>query len=211
AVPTALPQLASVRAFVRSSQSEFYALALDSRQLDFLAPYDASLLRCDLRDAEEDGTLALVASSYSPADDALRDSLGHGGPRVVTFPNLLKWEMVPLAPALRAVLACYRKGTGSEVEIEFAVDMAPGARTATLYVVQIRPMLTALEMPELESADPSAGAVVCKTTRALGHGTMSVRDIVYIKTAGLDGTGTRDIVHQLATVNAKLRAEGASY
>src|SRR5262249_15251331 len=193
AVPTALPQLASVRAFVRSSQSEFYALALDSRQLDFLAPYDRSLLRCDLRDAAEDGTLALVASSYSPADDALRDSLSHGGPPVVTFHNLPQWEGGPLARALRAVLARFPEGACSEVEVEFAVDMAPGGRSATLYVVQIRPMLTALDLPEIDAPEPSAGSIVCRTTRALGHGTMSIRDVVYVKTEGLDGARTHDV------------------
>src|SRR5262249_6310011 len=93
--------------------------------IDFLAGPEASLRTCSLADAETDGTLGQVASVYSAADDALRDSLAQPGPRVVTFHNVLKWASIPLAEALVEILRVFKDGLGGDVEIEFAVDLNP--------------------------------------------------------------------------------------
>ena len=45
--------------------------------------------------AEQDGTLAPVASTYDPENDALYDGVSRPGVRVVTFAPLLKYLPVP--------------------------------------------------------------------------------------------------------------------
>jgi hypothetical protein len=213
AMPEVLPQLASPREFIRSSQAQFWAIDLSKSAIDFSEPGHASLRRFDLKDAEADGTLALVGSVYSAADDALRDSLNQPGPRVATFNNVLKWRTIPLAESLRELLKLFRRGMGGDVEIEFAVDAVGGAaRRPCLYVLQIRPMVSSFIDADLAAAEPPLGAtVVCKTSRALGHGTMTLSDVVYVRGGDLDGTRTRDIARQVGEITATLRAEGAGF
>jgi hypothetical protein len=209
--PNALPQLGSPRAFLRASQSKFHALDLSAHELDFSAPCDSSVRLYSLDDAEADGTLQLCASVYSAADDALRDSLAAAGPRVVTFANVLKWKMVPLAAALSELLVLFRKEMGGDVEIEFALDMGP---PPALQVLQIRPMSAGSLEPEAAEPDDASPAeqLLCRSGRALGHGRIAdVRDVVYVKRGVLDAASTRAAVAELGKINATLGAQKAGY
>jgi CheY-like chemotaxis protein len=208
ACPGVLPQMASVRSFVKSSQSRFYALDLARAELDFLAD-DASLLTSfDLTAAERDGTLAKVGSVYSAADDALRDNLSAPGARVVTFNNVLKWRAVPLAEALAELLRVFRRGLGTDVEIEFAGDLGAAP---TLHVLQIRPMTLAALDAAIDDADLE-GEVLCRSDRALGHGRIKgVRDVVYVKAGEIDAARSKAAAADVGRINADLRAESAPY
>ncbi|MCA9673997.1 MAG: hypothetical protein KC464_03065 [Myxococcales bacterium] len=210
AAPAVLPQFATPLAMLRQTQSEFYALDLGRHEVDFCAGAISSLVRCSLEDAERDGTLARVASVYSAADDAIRDSLSTPGPRVVTFNNLLKWSTPPLAPAIAHLLATFRVGMGCEVEIEFALELEPEPR---LYLLQVRPMAEmALGAEEVVLDDVPAERVLCRTGRALGHGHIDdVRDIVYVTHGELDGRRSRAAAAEVGELDARLRAEEAPY
>ncbi|MCK5797474.1 MAG: histidine kinase, partial [Deltaproteobacteria bacterium] len=149
--PQVLPQFPTAKHFLKYSQRKFYALDMSRTTVDFFAGEENSLLSLDIRDAEEDGTLAPLASVYRANDDVLRDSLRERGPRVVTFNNILKWEAIPLSAALRELLEVMRQGIGKAVEIEFAVDMGDWGRSPEadktprkpcLYLLQVRPQST---------------------------------------------------------------------
>jgi len=210
ASPAVLPQFASARDLVKSSQSSFHALDLSRSTVDFMAPCESSLVSCTLEEAERDGTFAAVGSVYCAEDDAIRDTLGTAGPRVVTFNNVLKWGTAPLAPALAQLLGVFRRAMGGDVEIEFAVDLASPAR---LYVLQVRPMATPAMYAELADApDAPRGLLLCSTKRALGHGRIDhVRDVVYVKRGALDAIKTPAVAVQVGKINALLLADKAPY
>ena len=110
--PGVLPQFGSAKDYLQFSQSRFYALDLARPTVDFLEGAEASLGQFDLTAAEEDGTLALAGSVYSRDDDTIRDNLKLPGTRVVTFHNLLKYDALPLAPALAELLTLFKRGHG---------------------------------------------------------------------------------------------------
>ncbi len=211
--PRVLPQLTSPEDYLRGTQREFYALSFGDQ---------TAVRRFDLSVAEADGTLALAGSRYVPADGVIRDDLLGPGPRVVTFRNVLQHQVIPLAAALRGLLLLLREGLASEVEIEFALDMADygkalprgqTARTPRLYVLQVRPMPS----PELDSqvADLDAfddARVLLRTGCALGHGTIeTIRDVVVVPRDDLDGRETVAAAAEVRAINARLRAEGRRY
>ncbi|MBI2896374.1 MAG: hypothetical protein HYY06_22645 [Deltaproteobacteria bacterium] len=216
--PGVLPQFASARDFVRGSQAKFYALDLSKPIVDYSAGTESSLVLCDLATAEADGSLAFVGSVYSAADDLIRDNLGLAGPRVVTFNNLLKWNEVPLASALAELLRVFRHGMGTDVEVEFALDLACSGRgsgprpSACLYVLQLRPMATPLDEDDVEAEGVPAERILCRTGRALGHGRITdIRDVVYVKKLLLDSTTTPSVAAQVGQINATLVAARAPY
>jgi DNA-binding NarL/FixJ family response regulator len=217
--PSVLPQFGSPQDYLRYTQKRFYALDLTQRTPDFGAA--GATRQYALQVAEADGTLALVGSVYAPDDDAIRDDLGMPGPRVVSFHNVLRWEALPLAAALKELLALFREGFGGPVEIEFAIDAGdlghpPPSRRIPhkpcLYVLQVRPQATqALEgIVETEGFDESR--VLCRTDRSLGHGVIEdIRDIVYVKRSDLQATETPAVAEQVGALNAELSAHKAPY
>ncbi|HTM21715.1 MAG TPA: PEP/pyruvate-binding domain-containing protein, partial [Kofleriaceae bacterium] len=213
--PTVLPQFPTPRDFYRRSQNTFLALDLGRPQVDFATGPLASIVTCKLEQAESDGSLALAGSTWSTADDAIRDTLKAVGPRLITFNNVLKWGAVPLAPALARLLSMFRQGVGAEVEIEFALELAtpPEVHRPRLCVVQMRPM-AALDpaVAPLDEGEVAAERILCRTARSLGRGRItSIRDIVYVRPGDLDGRKTAAAAAQVGQLNRTLGAEGRHY
>ena len=83
--PRNLVQFSSVEDMLRNSQSEFWSLELSH---DVPAGDPANALRevpFDLAVAEADGTLQMLASTYSRDNHAVYDGVSRQGPRVVSF------------------------------------------------------------------------------------------------------------------------------
>ena len=102
--PQNLVQFSSVKDILSNSQSEFWALKMNHAENrsgeggDRLAGLRE--VRFALRDAEDDGTLRTVASTYSRDNDAVYDGMSRPGTRIVSFAPVLKQEVFPLAPSL---------------------------------------------------------------------------------------------------------------
>ncbi|WP_428261712.1 PEP/pyruvate-binding domain-containing protein [Haliangium sp.] len=211
--PRVLPQFPDARSFMRYSQTKFYAVDLWRDDFDPSAGARASLVTCDLGEAEADGTLHAVASVYSPENEVLRDNLDLRGPRVLTFNNVLKWESFPLAKALAVVLDLFRNAIGGEVEIEFAVH-APrrGDRPARLYILQVRPMPPQLRLGASVDLDEVAPEqVLLRPDGVLGHGIEEVSDVVYVKRSDLGFRDTPTCAVEVRRLTAPLHERGRPY
>ncbi|MBK7538972.1 MAG: histidine kinase, partial [Myxococcales bacterium] len=125
--PQHLLQMSSVRDALASSQRELWALDLTSST--------GRETRYELEDAEADGTLAPLASTYSHDNHAIYDGTSRPGVRLITFASVLKHGEFPLAPLLVRLLALGQWGMGTPVELEFACDLA----RRELAVLQLRP------------------------------------------------------------------------
>lgn len=219
--PGSLPQFADAEAFVDGSQRELLALDMSKKLFSWRDGPDASLVRCDLADAERDGVLALVGSVYSPMDDVIREGMHLAGPRVVTFNSILKYNALPLAEALHDILELLRDGMGEEVEIEFALDVLrsrPGAPLsldagARLYVLQVRPLSAPEHRQLMRDLDSYADdELVARTNVALGHGSFEqIRDIVWVDVAQLGPDASRRHARAIAALDQQLRDQGRPY
>ncbi len=219
--PGLLPQFGSARDYLQFSQSKFYALDLSKDRVNFLeADDDISLRQYDLDAAEEDGTLALTGSVYSRDDDLIRDNLKLPGTRLVTFHNVLKYEALPLAPALAELLKQFTVGLGGAVEMEFALDggdwgnlSLPGEPVPpSLYVLQVRPQATQRMDSNVETEGWPEEETLCRTDRSLGHGVVDgIRDIVFVRREDLAANETPAVAQQVGIVNARLVAEKRPY
>ena len=218
--PSLLPQFGSTGDYLRHTQRTFAALDLTQNDVDWRSREGATR-QFELAEAEVDGTLALVGSVYSRDDDTLRDDLRSPGPRVVSFHNVLKWDALPLAPALRELLSLTRDGMGCAVEIEFAVDAGDWGRPRrkgvvprepTLYVLQVRPQTTPNLDGPVELEGYPAEQILCRTDRSLGHGVVDgIRDIVFVKRSNLKATETPLVAAQIGEINSRLLADKRPY
>ncbi|HET6278793.1 MAG TPA: PEP/pyruvate-binding domain-containing protein [Candidatus Polarisedimenticolia bacterium] len=202
----------TVESFLKDSQREFFALDL-SRKGVRAGPEGAELTKLGLVEAEADGTLAAVGSTYSTQNHTVSDGIGRPGLRLVSFAPILKHGLFPLAELLDRLLDLGRKGTGSEVEIEFAVNLkgADGGPPEFGFL-QMRPSAMAGEQENLEIGDIPPSALLCRSRSVLGHGKVTnLRDLVVVDAERFDRMRSRDIADQLARVNGMLQNEGAPY
>src|SRR5262249_1598592 len=120
--PRHVVQFSTVGDILANAQRDFFALELGGDSATPFAP-----VRFDLADAEQDGTLAWVGSTYSPENDVVYDGISRPGVRVVTFAPILKHALFPLAPLLDALLRMATAGTSTPVELEFAAHLSSTA------------------------------------------------------------------------------------
>ncbi len=218
--PGILPQYASTKDMVKHSQTKFYALDMSKPELDFSGGTESSLILCELETAEQDSNLDMVGSVYDPAEDRIRDNFNSPGPRVITFNNILRWNIIPLAPALEELLRLFSHGMGCPVEIEFAVDRGDYARSVPrgqkrsspcLYVLQVRPQAHLVFHDHIRTEGFPEDMVFCHTTRALGHGVFeSIRDIVYIKGNDISSFNTPKAALDVGAVNTNIKKDNRS-
>ena len=202
----------SIEAALNSTQREFYALDL-SRKGGRAGPEGVELSRFGLREAEEDGTLAAVGSTYVAENQAVSDGIGRPGVRLVSFAPILKHNLFPLADILDSMLELGRYGTGSDVEIEFAANLSvPAGQPPEFGFLQMRPLVLAGATDGLEIGEIPDDAVLCRSDTVLGHGRIEdLCDIVVVDEKRFDRLRSVEVAEQVARFNATLQARGVPY
>ncbi|MBN2489232.1 MAG: hypothetical protein JXQ29_00080 [Planctomycetes bacterium] len=211
--PHANPPYNAVRDLLKQTQTRFWAVHMGEpaaydpiRETEYIVQYD-------LADAEADGTLAFVASTYRATDDRIVMGTRTPGPRIVDFGPILKGEQVPLNEVLRRLLKACEEALGCMVEVEFAatLDEARGV-PARLGFLQVRPMVLTHDIVDIGPQDLLGERTVVACESVLGNGIVdSVRDVVYVKPETFHITRTTEIAHELGEVNGTLLAEGRPY
>ncbi|MGE5343256.1 MAG: PEP/pyruvate-binding domain-containing protein [Candidatus Omnitrophota bacterium] len=211
--PEMNPPYSSAAEFLKNSQSYFYALDLSDPNRRVVNDEKFNLIRCDLTEAERDGSLFFVGSTFSNEDNAIRDTLLLDGPRVVSFANVLKYNVFPLAEILTELLEIGKKSFGSHIEMEFAVNLfKEKERKPEFYLLQIRPMVTGQENVEVAVDDAASPDLLCNCLHAMGNGVFSdLYDVVFVDPDRFDAAQTRLIAHEIGEINRKLTEENRHY
>ncbi len=210
--PNHLLQFSSVKVALKNSQRRFYALHLGAPEAAG-ASGDEHLAHLGIEEAEADGTLALVASTYSRENDAIYDGISRPGVRLISFAPILKHDVFPLAEILSELLAIGARGTSAPVEVEFAVDVpsAPGER-ATFGFLQLRPLALSREAAELAITDEDRAAAFCHSRSVLGNGRLDrIHDLVVVDFHRFERERSQDVALDVARFNRRLVADGAPY
>ncbi|BHH84124.1 PEP/pyruvate-binding domain-containing protein [Desulforhopalus sp. 52FAK] len=205
AKPKKLVQFSSVDNMLKYSQRQFFAL--DVSPENCLERDTSNLVLRNVQDAEKENPISLLASTYIPAEDRVRDTI-LPGPKIVTFAQMLKYRSYPLAEILLELLAICRAGMGGEVEIEFAVDVDPDLGASTFYFLQVRPMITGGEYADVQICDNEIERAICRVSSSLGHGQFdTIRDIVYVHPSSFDGSKTNEMAQEIGVINRRLQLE----
>ncbi len=211
--PRMNPPYGSAFEIYQNSQTQFYALDLSHPNLQVQPNEDFSLRKLPISRAEKDGTLFFVGSTYSPEDGTIKDTLNIPGPRVITFANILKYEIFPLADILVDLLEMGKKAFGTHVEIEFAANLyREKNRQPEFYLLQIRPLVTENEETVFLEEDVPEEHFLCRSNFAIGNGIYhELYDLVYVDPDTFDISKSQQIARELEKINEKLRREQRHY
>ncbi len=211
--PQHLPQFSSINTTLKNSQKEFFALNLNERLDSGIHSLDELVETYPLEYAEEDGTLYFVGSTYSYENHAIYDGLSRQGPRLITFSPILKNKIFPLSEILEELLAIGRKGMGTPIEIEFAVNMSvPKGEPKEFGVLQMRPLVISREMEQLKIEPIHSQKLICKSNMVMGNGLIDdIHDVVLVDYDRYDRSKSREVAKEVHYFNTNLRNQDRPY
>ena len=210
--PNQVLQTSELEIALRETQTRFYALDLRNTGHNFSLDDGFNLLKLHIKDAEADGALNYIASTYDPYDMVIRDGIYPGGRKVITFANILQHDVFPLARLLQLAQKYGQGEMRRPVEIEFAVNFDANKKTGAFYLLQIRPMVDIkADLDEDLSLIPE-DKIILKSENSLGHGVIDdICDIIYVKTDGYTASNNQLIAYEIEKLNKRFLDEGKHY
>ena len=211
--PNQVLQTSEMEIALRETQTRFYALDLRNAGENFSIDDGFNLLKLHVKEAEKDGSLNYIASTYDPYDQIIRDGLYPGGRKVITFANILQHDVFPLPRILQLVLKYGQEEMRRPVEIEFAATMSrENDKTGTFYLLQIRPIVDTNEMLNEDLSLIPDDQLLLRSHNSLGHGIMNeIQDIVYVKTDNYSASHNQEIAWEIEKLNQQFLNEGKNY
>ena len=211
--PHNILQMSTMDFALRETQTRYYALDLKNMTEQFSVDDSFNLLRLNLKDADADGALKYIVSTYDPYDQIIRDGYYPGGRKILSFVNILQHDVFPLADTLTQILSVGQTEMGRPVEIEFAMNIDPkDPSQATFYILQIRPIVDNKEVMEEDLTLVEQTDTLLSSTSVLGHGLVNdVQDIIYVKTGAFSSSNNQLIAYEIEKMNRQFTGQEKSY
>jgi hypothetical protein len=211
--PHQVMQLSEMETALRETQTRFYALDM-KRDVgsDFKVDDGFNILNLRVKEAEKDGSLQYIASTYDPYDQIIRDGVYEGGRKVISFCGVLQQDVFPLPEIMQMSMKYGAEAMRRPVEIEFACNLNAD-RTGDFYLLQIRPIVDSKQTLVEDVAALPDDECLLRSHRSLGHGIVDdVTDVVYVKyddhfTAMNNPAVATEIEH----INRQMIDEGRGY
>lgn len=220
--PNHVLQTSELQLALRDTQTRLCALDLKKLGegedvLQFNVDDSFNIARIPVQDAAATGALRYTTSTFDWRDNRLVDYDAGEGRHVVTFNNVLKHNVFPLAEAVDFMLTTGQKAMARPVEIEFAGMISPdAARSAEdkghIYWLQIRPIVDRREIVDTRLLDLPVDRLLVKSTNALGHGNIEgVQTIVYVKPSSFNSADSPTIAREIEKINRQMLADSIPY
>ncbi len=210
--PRQVLQTSEMEMALRETQTRFYALDMthfgDGPRVDD----GFNLLNLRVKEADKDGALAGIASTYDPNDQIIRDGIYEGGRKVITFSGVLQHGVFPLPELLQMVQRLGTEEMRRPVEVEFAGNLNDD-RTGELNLLQIRPIVDSKQMLDEDITKIPDERCLLRSHNSLGHGIDNdVTDVMYVKTDdSFTAMNNPAIACEIERMNRKFLAEGRNY
>lgn len=215
--PRHVLQTSELKTALRDTQTTLYGLDVHNIN-DVFTPDDSfNLTRLSVQDAARTGSLRYMTSLFDFRDNVLRDydDPTATGRRLVTFNNMLKHDVFPLAEAIDFMLTTGQSEMCRPVEIEFAglVDDCrnPDAK-GRIFWLQIRPIVDRKELVDDTLMEAPADRLLLRSDTALGHGNIEgVRHVVYIRPDTFNSLNNRTLAAEIEKINRTFTERGDGY
>lgn len=212
--PHNILQTSTLEFALNETQTHFNALDLSKTTFSPQVDDGFNLFRLPVREAEADGTLRFVASTFDPYDQIIRDGLYEEKfRRVITFANILEHEVFPLADIVDKVLKVGEREMGRPVEIEFAVNLDyENNQNNVFYLLQIRPIVDANKSIDEDLLSIPLEETLITSRQALGNGIIDgIYDVVYVKEGMFGPSNNQLIAYDIDKINRGLMDQDRPY
>ena len=210
--PTQVLQTSDMEIALRQTQTQFYALDMKRVGVDFKVDDGFNILKLKVKDAENDGALNFIASTYDANDRVIRDGLYDGGRKIVSFNGVLRHGVFPLPELLKLSMHNGADSMRRPVEIEFACTLNDD-RTGEFYLLQIRPIVDSKQVLDQDIMTIPDDKCLLRSHNSLGHGVSDdIVDVVYVKTdENFTASDNPVVAMEVERINKKFLADGKNY
>jgi hypothetical protein len=221
--PKQVLQTSEMETALRETQTRFYALDVSHVGDDFKVDDGFNILNLRVKEADKDGSLHGIASTFDPVDQIIRDGIYEGGRKVISFSGVLQHGVFPLPEILQLAQKLGAEEMRRPVEIEFAcnlygseklkVNSEKFATAGEFYLLQIRPIVDSKQVLDEDLAAIPDEQCLLRSHNSLGHGiSEDVFDVVYVKTDD-DFTAVNNprIADEIEQINRKFLNEDKNY
>ncbi len=200
------PPFKSTRDMLKHTQTRLWAVNMGKPPEYDPINETEYLVQVGIEEAEYDGTIRHLASTYIPADDAVEMGIEARGPRIVDFSPILKAGLLPLPELLRSLKETCEEMLGAMVEVEFAVTLdRERCAPASFGFLQVRPMVVSTAAVDLDENELAGERVLLSSETVLGNGALdTIRDIVYVDPDRFDVMKSREIAAEIERLNGPL-------
>ncbi len=201
--PERVLQLATPEMALRETQKYFFALNMEMDIFDPGPDDSKDLLKLNIKEAEKDGSINKIVSTYDMHNHVIRDGYNYEGKKLLTFAGILKHKAFPLAEVLQKILQLGAQEMNNPVEIEFVVDLHPNDEGQIVFsLLQIRPIATKDETVNIYKDRIKKEEAVIISGSALGNGIIKdICDVVYIRPQSFDAAKNEETVQKIAEIN----------
>ena len=215
AYPQKPPPFASVDEMLDGTQRDFWAVNMGKPPAYDPVSETEYMVRADLSEAETDGVLDLLVSTYNSDRDRVVPGTGSAGPRILNFAPLLVQERFPINDLVKALLAAAEKTLRAKVEIEFALTLQRPIGEplpARLGFLQVRSTVVSDEVVNVTPEELTDSRAIVASDMVIGNGTVhDIRDIVFVRPENFSPLSTRAVAQQLESVNRELQQADRPY
>ncbi len=226
--PTQVLQTSEMETALRDTQTRFYALDMSHVGDDFQVDDGFNIKKLRVKQADADGSLNYIASTFDPIDQVIRDGIYEGGRKVITFCGVLQQGVFPLPELLQMAQKLGSEEMRRPVEIEFACNLydsrkeeggmrnenTPGSPVyGELYLLQVRPIVDSKQVLDEDLQQIADEACLLRSSNSLGHGiSEDVQDVVYVKTdENFTAANNPTIAYHIERINQKFLDANSSY
>jgi hypothetical protein len=212
AYPQNALQTSTLELTLKETQTSFNALDLCATCFIPKVEDGFNILKLPIQEAEKDGTLKYIASTYDVYNETINDGI-YEGRKLITFANILKHDVFPLASVLKTIMQIAHDEMGRPIEIEFAVNLDySGLKQHNFYLLQIRPIVDTKEVINENIGAINTSETIISSKNALGHGIVSdIYDVVYVRPEAFKATNNERIATEIDKINRLLMSENRNY
>ncbi len=214
AYPKSVPPYNSIGDLMDQTQNKFWAVNMGKPPEYDPVKETEYMVQGDLKDAEMDGTLQHVASTYVPERDRISPGVMGKGPRIINFAPILINNQFPLNNLVKDILKACEDATGTAVETEFAItiDSRDKSKPIRLGFLQVRPMVVSHARIEVSENELEGDNLLLASNKVLGNGALDyLQDIVYVKPDVFNAKNSPAITGQIEQLNRNLVSDGIPY
>lgn len=213
AYPKAPPPFNDIGELLKNTQTRFWAVNMGETPPHDPIRETEYLVQPGLAEAESDGALRYLVSTYDGGSDRLNPGLDARGPRALTFAPILGSRLMPFNDLIRRLMDVAEEVLDSPVEIEFAINLhRKEALPARFGFLQVRPMMVAGDRVDVRAEDLVGDNIVLATEKALGNGIRDdLTDVVFVRPEAFDPAATPQIARELDRINHDLVKAGRNY
>lgn len=209
--PQQVMQMSELETALRQTQTQFYSIGMPTGK-DVSVDDSFNIEKRMIKDADEDGSLQFIASTFDPYDQVIRPGLYEGGRKIISFNGVLEQGVWPLPQLMQMALHYGETEMKRPVEIEMACNIHPD-RTGELYLLQVRPIVDSKqELNEDLLAVPDSQCLL-RSHNSLGHGIIEgVEHVLYVKVdENYSASNNSTISDDIDAINDKFLDKGENY